>query len=269
MIRTLVLTATITAAFAAPLAAQSDLERVLTDRRDALPEGKHAFQETWLLPARGEVAPSPDSVRFAGRATVWQNAPRERLEIHRVGDDGQLEDPLVIVSNGSNYFLVTPVGATALAKTVVSDDPLVRAVLAAAPGEVAEHRIVSGPEGGVAAVVLRRSEPASFDERKAFALRLPRGGDGLLAGGVSRFSAAGNPEVTAAAGARGVGHVRTATGTVRVTPDPDAVTWMEELDLPAAALEEFRMERRLPPYDALPASPTSPDAADGAGEDAG
>lgn len=269
MIRTISVAIAAVIALVSPLVAQPDLESILAERRDALPEGRRAFQETWLLPARGEVAPSPDSVRFAGRATVWQNAPKERLEIHRVGNDGQLEDPLVIVSNGSNYFLVTPVGATALAKTVVSDDPLLRAVLAAPPGEVAEHRIVSGPEGGVAAVVLRRSEPASFDERKAFALRLPRGGDGLLAGGVSRFSAAGNPEVTAAAGARGVGRVRTATGTVRVTPDPAAVTWMEQLDLPAAALEEFRMERRLPPYDALPAPPTSPDAADGAGEDAG
>lgn len=258
MIRTTLLLLA-TAALASPLAAQSDLERILAERQAALPDETRAYQETWLLPVGGDVAPSPDSVRFAGRATVWQDPPRERLEIHRVGEDGRLEDPLVVVSNGTNYFLVTPVGATALDRTVVSDDRLVRAVLAAPPGDAPEHRVVRGPEGGVEAVVLRRPAPASFDTKKAFALRLPRGGDGLLAGGVSRFSAGADPEVTAAAGARGVGRVRTASGLVNVTPDPEAVEWMEDLDLPASALEAFRLEARLPPYDAIPEDPPGAD----------
>jgi hypothetical protein len=70
--------------------------------------------------------------------------------------------------------------------------------------------------------------------------------------GIARFSAAGDPQVTAAAGARGVDRVRTAEGEVAVTPDPAAVAWMEGRQVAAGELESFKREAGLSPHDALP-----------------
>jgi hypothetical protein len=70
--------------------------------------------------------------------------------------------------------------------------------------------------------------------------------------GLAQFSPGRDPNVTAAAGARGVDQVETAEGTVSVTPDPAAVEWMEDQRVSPAELERFRLEGRLSPYDALP-----------------
>ena len=78
---------------------QDDLGAVLAVRQEAVPKGRHAFQETWLLPEPGAAAGSPN--RFGGRVNVYQDGPRERLEIRRVegdllGDPADLPSDLVV-----------------------------------------------------------------------------------------------------------------------------------------------------------------------------
>lgn len=233
----------------ASVSAQDELGTVLTERQNAVPKGRHAFQETWLLPSDGDPA-RPN--RFAGRVTVYQDGPRERLEIREV-EDGSLSDPVVIVSNGRSYHLVTKVGATPLIESAPAQEPFVRLILAGPPGEAPQHRTVAVPSGGEA-VVLRSAADPDFDSGDAFQLRLPQVGGGLLKSGLSQFSAAQNTQLTASAGARGVDQIRTAEGTISVTPDPEAVRRMETRTVPEVELEEFKLEGGLAPYDELPAA---------------
>ena len=237
---------------AGPASGQQDLASILTARHDALPGGKHAYQETWLLPAEGAAAPGPGATVFAGRVTVYQDGARERLEIFPV-ENGELTDPLIVVCDGGTYHLVTRVGATPLVSSARAGDRLVALVLAGPPDRAPEYRVVPAPDGGVAAVVLRHAQPPDFDDSEAFALRLPQVGGGALKSGLSRFSAANDAQVTASAGARGVDQVQTPDGAVSVNPDPDAVQWMDGLAVDPLAFEAFKREARLSPYDALPA----------------
>lgn len=243
-----------TAAWPGAAAGQQDLEAILSVRRDAMPDDRRSFEETWLLPAEGTSAPDAAAVtRFAGRATVYQDDRKERIEIRPVSGGG-LGEPIVIVSDGGRYHLVTRVGATPLTGSAVAGDPLVRLVLEGPPGQSPPHRTVPAAGGGVAAVVLRHARQGEFESDDAFALRLPQVGGGLLKQGLSSFSPGADPTVTASAGARGVGQVRTANGTISVTPDPEAVRWMETVRVSPLALEAFKLEGRLTPYDALPAA---------------
>lgn len=230
---------------AASASAQEDLAALLAGRQEAVPEGRHAFQETWLLPAPDDIGRS----EFAGRATFYQDGPRERIEVRPVRD-GALEEPVVVVSNGRSYHLVTKVGSTPLAESAPAADPLLRLVLAGPPGEAPQHRTVPLAEGGQA-VVLRSALDPDFDAGQAFRLRLPQVGGGLLKSGLSQFSAAQNTQLTASAGARGVDQVRTADGSISVTPDPEAVRWMEAQAVSEVELEGFKLEAGLAPYDAL------------------
>ena len=234
------------------LAAAQALQATLDARREALPRGKHAWQETWLLPEQGPSAPDAGQVtRFAGRVTAFQDGRKERLELRAAaGDD--LAEPIVVVSDGEQYWLVTRLGGSPLAQSAKASDAWLALVLSGPPGEAPAHRAVPAASGGVAAVVLRAPEPTDFESSSAFALKLPQGGSGLMRSGLATFSPANNPGVTAAAGARGVDQVRTANGTVSVTPDPEAVRWMEAQRVTPLALESFRLEARLAPYDALP-----------------
>jgi hypothetical protein len=243
--------AALAAAFAGPSEAQT-LQVALDARRQSMPRGKHAWQETWLVPESSASVPDAGQVtKFGGRVTAYQDGSRERLELRAARGD-ELEDPVVIVSDGEAYWLVTRVGATPLLESAKASDPWLTLVLSGPPGDAPAHREVAAAGGGVAAVVLRAPEPTDFDASAAFALKLPQGGTGLMRSGLAAFSPARDTSVTAAAGARGVGQVRTADGTVSVTPDPEAVRWMEAQRVTPAALERFRMEARLAPYAALP-----------------
>ncbi|HET6363197.1 MAG TPA: hypothetical protein VFH11_14245 [Gemmatimonadota bacterium] len=228
------------------------LQAALDARRESMPRGKHAWQETWLVPESGTSAPEAGQVsKFGGRVWAYQDGDRERLELRAARGD-ELEEPVVIVSDGDAYWLVTKVGATPLAESARASDAWLALVLAGPPGDTPAYRTLAAADGGVAAVVLRAPEPADFDADKAFALRLPQGGSGLVREGLAQFSPGRDPNVTAAAGARGVDQVETAEGTVSVTPDPAAVEWMEDQRVSPAELERFRLEGRLSPYDALP-----------------
>jgi hypothetical protein len=234
-----------------PAAAQT-LQTTLDARRESMPRGKHAWQETWLVPEEGTTAPDASGVtRFAGRVTAFQDGRKERLEL-RSASGGELAEPVVVVSDGDEYWLVTKVGATPLTESARASDPWLSLVLSGPPGDAPAHRVVQADTGGVTAVVLRAAEPSDFESSSAFALKLPQAGSGLMRSGLAAFSPGANPGVTAAAGARGVDQVRTANGTVSVNPDPAAVSWMEQQGVSAIALEQFRLEARLAPYDALP-----------------
>lgn len=247
------LAAVLTLAALPDLADAQSLQATLDARRDAMPRGKRAWQETWLVPETGASAPDASQVRkFGGRVVAYQDGDRERLELRAARGD-ELDDPFVVVSDGDAYWLVSKVGATPLLETAKASDPWLALVLAGPPGEAPAHRTVPAAGGGVAAIVLRAPEPADFESDKAFAMRLPQGGSGLVREGLASFSPANNAAVTTAAGTRGVDQVRTANGTVSVTPDPAAVRWMEEQRVTPAALESFRLDERLSPYDALPA----------------
>ena len=239
------------AGFPAASLAQT-MQATVDARREAMPRGKRAWQETWLVPASGTTAPDAAQVtKFGGRVWAYQDGDRERLEL-RAAQGDELAEPVVVVSDGDDYWLVTRVGATPLAESAQASNGWLALVLAGPPGDTPAYRTVAGEGGGVAAVVLRAPEPADFDEDDAFALRLPQGGSGLVREGLAQFSPGRDPAVTAAAGTRGVDQVETAEGTVSVTPDPAAVEWMEEQRVRPADLEAFRLEGRLSPYDALP-----------------
>lgn len=243
-----------TAAFPAPSPAQT-LAQALETRSQSMPRGKHSWQETWLVPESGPSAPDAGQVRkFAGRVIAYQDGDRERLELRAARGD-ELEAPLVVVSDGDAYWLVTQVGATPLLESAKASDRWLALVLSGPPGDAPTHREVTAEGGGVAAVVVRAPEPADFATDAAFALKLPQGGSGMVREGLAAFSPGANPDVTAAAGARGVDQVQTANGTVSVTPDPEAVRWMEAQRVSSGALERFRIEARLAPYDALPEEP--------------
>jgi hypothetical protein len=234
-------------------ASAQSLQATLDARHDAMPRGKRAWQETWLVPESGASAPNASAVtKFGGRVTAYQEGDRERLELRAARGD-ELAEPVIVVSDGDAYWLVTRVGATPLAESAKASDPWLALVLAGPPGDAPAHRTVPAAGGGIAAVVLRAAEPADFESDEAFAMRLPQGGSGLVRTGLAAFSPANNSGVTTAAGARGVDQVQTANGSVSVTPDPEAVRWMEAQRVTPAALERFRLEGRLSPYDALPA----------------
>jgi hypothetical protein len=252
-----VATALAIAAVAPATAAAQALQATLDARREAMPSGKRSWQETWLVPETGSSAPDAAQVRtFAGRVVAYQDDDRERLEL-RAARGNELDEPVVVVSDGDGYWLVTRVGATPLVESAKASDPWLGMVLAGPPGNAPADRSVPAADGGVAAVVIRSAESGDFDSSAAFALKLPQGGSGLVRSGLARFSPGADPTVTAAAGTRGVDQVRTANGTVSVTPDPEAVRWMEAQELSPVALESFRIEGRLDPYDALPEEPGS------------
>ncbi len=234
---------------AVSLSAQDDMAAVLDARQQAIPTGKRVFEETWLTPA----APAEPTAEpsFAGRVVVFQDRPQERIEIRRA-TAGESENPIVIVSDGRSYYLVTRVGATDLISSEPIGDPFVQQVLRSPPGAVEPHRTVNDRDGTTTAIVLRHARDTDFDENDAFELKSPQVESSLLKKGLSSFSAAQDRHVAASAGARGVDEIETANGKVSVTPDPAAVEWMEDQSVPPLEFEQFLIEARLVPYDNLP-----------------
>lgn len=249
MIRRLFLSAAIFALAAPSGLGAQDLSAALERRADRVPDAKGAWQETWLVPRAGTVAAGAGDTEFGGRVWVRHDEGRERIEIRRAVN-GKLGEPLVVVGDDDGYWLVTRVGAVPLADSDPARDPFVRLVLAGPPGAAPPHRTVPAT-GGIAAVVLRHPLSADFDDG-AFAIRRAALSGDRISSGLSSFSAAGDTEVVASAGARGVEQVRTASGMVTVTPDSMAVAWMEEQSPSLADSETFKRESGLAPYDALP-----------------
>lgn len=222
------------------------LEQTLAARQKALPKQKSAYDET-LLTAPGGGAASEKEMRLAAKIAVFQEAPRERLEIRPVTGSA-FGEPVVVVTNGSGYFLVTKVGSTPFAKSAKASDPVVLQALASMPGATGRRREVKGPDGRLKAVVYREPKSADFSSAMAFSLKPTRVGGGLLKKGLASFAASDQTTVTASAGARGVDEIETPEGKVAVTPDSSAVVWLEDREIGPLELEAFLLAGALGPY---------------------
>jgi hypothetical protein len=234
------------AAASSPAAGQT-LDGALAARRQALPAQKTAYAETFLLAPAGGAASEKD-LKLSAKVAVSQQAPKERIEIQPVSGDAY-GDPVTIVGDGKDYFLITKVGtATPLAKSDKAQDPLVLQVLASMPNATGKKRVEKTPDGKLAAVVYRETRPADFDDKAAFSMKAPKIGGGILKPALSSLSPDDKPTVTASAGARGVDEIDTPDGKVPVTPDSSAVVWMEQRQVNPVALEEFLAAGGLGPY---------------------
>jgi hypothetical protein len=228
-------------------AAGQTLDATLAARRQALPKQKTAYSETVLTAPAGGAASETD-LKLAAKVGVAQEAPKERVEIQPVSGDA-FGETVTVVGDGKDYFLITKVGSTPLAKSAKAQDPLVLQVLASMPDETAKKRVVKTPDGKLSAVVYRESRPADFNESDAFSMKAPKiGGGGLLKTSLSTLAPDDKTTVTASAGARGVDEIDTPDGKMPVTPDSSAVVWMEERQVSPLALEAFLLAGGLGPY---------------------
>ncbi|MBA2565307.1 MAG: hypothetical protein H0V09_07765 [Gemmatimonadetes bacterium] len=232
-------------------AAAQTLDATLAARRAALPKARTAYQETFLTAPPGG-ARSEKELRLAAKVAVFQQAPRERLEIRPVSG-GTFAEPVVVVGDGRGYFLVTKVGSSPLGGSARASDPLVLQALASMPDAAGRKRQVKGADGGLQAVVLREPRRAEFSGDAAFALKPSRTGGGLLKKGLASFGESDDTAVTASAGARGADEIETPEGRVSVTPDSSAVVWLESREVGPLAYEDFLREGGLGPYAAAEA----------------
>ena len=249
MHRPLLLAAGVAAALicaSAPAVSGQDLEQTLSARQKALPKGKRAYDETFLTPPAGGAAGEKD-LKLTAKVAVFQDAPRERLEIRPL-KGAAFGEPIVIVSNGKGYFLVTKLGSTPLAESARASDPFVLQALASMPNETTKKRRVTGPDGKLVAVVYREPRSADFSAATAFSLKPAKVGGGLLKKGLASFGESDDTAVTASAGARGVDEIDTPSGKVSVTPDSSAVVWLESREIDPLELEEFLLAGELGPY---------------------
>jgi hypothetical protein len=231
---------------AAPGAGAQTLDATLASRQQALPKQKTAYQETILQASKGGAASEKD-LKLTAKVAVYQEAPQERIEIQPVEGSG-FGEPVVIVSNGKGYFLVTKVGSTPLAKSPKAQDPVVLQELSSMPNATGKKRSLKGSDGKLAAVIYREPRPADFSSSTAFSMQAPKLGGGLLKKGLSSFAGDDQPVVTASAGARGVDQIQTPNGAVNVTPDSSAVVWMEKREVSPLDLESFLLTGGLGPY---------------------
>ena len=234
----------------APAARGQDIDQTLAARQKALPKEKRAYEETILTGPAGGAAAEKD-LKLAAKVAVFQEAPRERVELRPVSGSA-FGEPVVVVSNGQGYFLVTKVAATPLAKSARASDPLVLQALASMPDATGRRREVKAPDGKLLAVIYRTPRSADFSASTAFSLKQPKLGGGLLKKGLASFGES-DVTVTASAGARGVDEIETPEGRVSVTPDSSAVVWLDSRHVGPLELEAFLLEGELGPYAAAEA----------------
>jgi hypothetical protein len=204
--------------------------------------------------------PATDTLALVMRVDYFAKAPRWRAEVRRTADGQAFGDPQVLLGNGADVQVVTPLGATPLARHALNNDPLVRAALAvfdangrlrgAANGRVVER----SADGAVGRVVFRRTQRSpSFDEAMLDA-RNSAAGRQFLARGIAAVGDQRSTAVVATAGARGVDRVQTPRGEVAVRPDSLAIRRMEQFVVGAMTLEEFLRQGKLGPYADRPES---------------
>lgn len=194
-----------------------------------------------------------DSLALVMSVAYFSAPPKWRAEISRTADGRTMGPPTVLIGEGAQAVVVTPLGTTPLAQHALGQDALVRAaVVFDASGHrqgPASGRIVERlANGSVGRVVYRRAErSANFD----LALLNPGGrsaGATMLASGIARVGDQRSASVVATAGARGVDNIKTPAGSVAVTPDTAAITRMDHYAVGTVALEEFLRAGGLGPY---------------------
>jgi hypothetical protein len=206
---------------------------------------------------RARAADPNDSLALVMRVDYFAKPPRWRAEVRRTFDGRSFGDPEVLLANGSDVQVVTPLGSTPLARHALHNDSLVLAAVAAAAGGrlqgAANGRVVDRlADGSIRRVVFRRSQRGpTFDEAMLDA-RNASAGRQFLSRGIASIGDQRSASVVATAGARGVDRVDTPRGSVAVRPDTMAVRRMDRFLVEAMTLEEFLRKGGLGPYAVRP-----------------
>ncbi|HSU15744.1 adenylate/guanylate cyclase domain-containing protein [Longimicrobium sp.] len=227
---------------------------------DAAAQGKQRWTDRVYQPGRWQrgqlVAMSvtnpaaADSLALVAQVEGYAKAPRWRAEVRRVGANGQLGEPLVLVAERNRVQVVTGVAAAPLEQNAAKDDPLVQAVVAQfdAAGALRQPgagRIVQRAAGKVARVMVRR--PALQSDFPDALLAMSRGRrtmNDLVQRTTGNVAANRTASLAPTAGARGV-TVQTPSGSINVTPDPAAVAAMDRRTTDAVAIDDFVRQGHL------------------------
>jgi hypothetical protein len=192
-----------------------------------------------------------DSLALVAQVDGYAKSPRWRAEVRRVGGDGRLGEPTVLVGERNRVVVVTGVASAPLEQNAAKDDPLVQAVVAQfdAGGTLKQPgagRIVQRAAGQVARVLVRRpSVQTDFPDALLVMSRGRRTLNDLVQRGTGQVAANRTNSLAATAGARGVTQVQTPQGTIAVNPDPAAVAAMDQRATDAVALDAFIREGHL------------------------
>jgi adenylate cyclase len=191
-----------------------------------------------------------DSLALVAQVEGYAKAPRWRAEVRRVGANGQLGDPIVLVAERNRIQVLTGVAAAPLEQNAAKDDPVVQSVVAQfdAAGALRQPgagRIVQRAAGKVARVVVRRPAlQADFPDALLAMSRGRRTMNDLVQRTTGTVAANRTANLAPTAGARGV-TVQTPSGNINVTPDPAAIAAMDARTTDAVALDEFLRQGHL------------------------
>jgi adenylate cyclase len=207
---------------------------------------------------RGQLTPlsvtnpaAADSLALVAQVEGYAKAPRWRAELRRVGANGQLGEPLVLVAERNHVQVLTGVAAAPLEQNAAKDDPLVQAVVAqfddaGALRQPGAGRIVQRAAGKVARVVVRRPAlQADFPDGLLAMSRGRRTLNDLVQRTTGQVAANRTANLAPTAGARGVTQVQTPSGTISVNPDVAAVAAMDRRATDAVAMDQFIREGHL------------------------
>ncbi|HEX8904625.1 MAG TPA: hypothetical protein VF771_07270, partial [Longimicrobiaceae bacterium] len=192
-----------------------------------------------------------DSLALVAQVDGYAKTPRWRAEVRKVGGDGRLGDPTVLVGERNRVVVVTGVASAPLEQNAAKDDPIVQAVVAqfdqaGALKQPGAGRIVQRAAGKIARVVVRR--PALQGDFPDGLLAMSRGRrtvNDLVSRTTGQVASSRTASLAPTAGARGVTQVQTPQGTISVNPDPAAVLAMDQRTVDAVAVDQFVREGRL------------------------
>lgn len=207
----------------------------------------------WLdgtLEARRTSDLQADSLALVALAEGFAVAPRWRIEFQTVEGGAELSNPLVMVGDGDETWVLTPLGSTRLEDHVLAEDPLALLLLASlAEGDRSPGSPVSWileEDAGEVVRAIRRMALArtDFPDDLLAAGRAGRLGRQLLRVSADEVGDQRDRELVAAAGARGV-RVRTVDGEVVIVPDIEAVLELERRRIDLLELDRFLREGGL------------------------
>jgi adenylate cyclase len=197
--------------------------------------------------------PRTDTLALVARVDTYVRAPRWRAEIRRMVPGDSVPDVTVLVADGAEVVVLTPVGSTPLAQHQAASDALVQSVVArfpaGRPARPEEGRFVDRGDGNrVARIVLRYEQTRGDFADQLLDAATPGRALGLAMLGVQTLAPGRNQEVVASAGPRGVARVRTVDGEITINPDPAAVARMRERSASYLDLDTFLRELQLGVY---------------------
>ncbi len=187
-----------------------------------------------------------DALGLIARVECYARPPKWRAEVRHVVAGDSLGDTVVLVGNGNDVVVLTPLGSTPLANHEAAKDPVVQALVGrmnaqGRPDPAPPTRVVKSGSGGVVAqVVLRKNAArADFDDHLLDTGAASRVGRRLALLGMQAVGGERDQDVVASAGARGVATVKTTKGEITVMPDTAAVLRLEKQNVGVLELDRF------------------------------